>query len=287
MNKIVSQKLKNTELSNFPPPSVIQELSYEEIRADAITRLKRLQPDYIALESDPAIKVIEALCYREFLLRTRINNAARANLLSYASGTDLDHLGDWHGVKRLDNEEDERYRTRIRLFRQGSSSGGTSPRYRFHALSASNRVRDAIAYRRGKSPIVHIAIFGDNVDGSADKALLDLVSSYLNAPNIIMTNDVLHVHSAVCETVNIIANVYLTPETNPEILKLMEQNLRKEWSNIQGLGRNLTLSFWISKLMLDGVQRIEPIYPIKDYFVDESQAVAIGKITLNFAGQAL
>ncbi|WP_336288352.1 baseplate assembly protein [Bartonella sp. CB60] len=286
MNETVNKKL-NTGLSNFPPPAVIQELSYEEIRANAIAHLKRLQPDYIALESDPAIKVIEALCYREFLLRTRINNAARANLLSYASGTDLDHLGDWHGVKRLDDEEDERYRTRIHLFRQGSSSGGTSPRYRFYALSASNRARDAVAYRRGKSPIVHVAIFDDNIDGSADQALLDLVSAYLNAPDIIMTNDVLNVHSAVRETVNIIANVYLTPDTHSEILKLMKQNLRQEWSNIQGVGRHLTLSFWMSKLMLDGVQRIEPIYPTKDYSVDENQAIAIGDVTLNFSGRAL
>ncbi|EJF86912.1 hypothetical protein MCY_00562 [Bartonella rattimassiliensis 15908] len=71
-------------------PEIITELSFEEIRAAVLTHLKELLPNYTFLESDPAVKVIEAFSYRELLLRQRINEAARNNILNFATGESLD-----------------------------------------------------------------------------------------------------------------------------------------------------------------------------------------------------
>jgi len=45
------------------------------------------------VESDPAYKILEVAAYREMLLRARINSAAKAVMLPYATGSDLDVLG--------------------------------------------------------------------------------------------------------------------------------------------------------------------------------------------------
>ena len=51
------------------------------------------------VESDPAWTILEVAAYRELLLRQRINDASRAVMLAFATGADLEHLGqsveDW------------------------------------------------------------------------------------------------------------------------------------------------------------------------------------------------
>ncbi|WP_412057362.1 hypothetical protein [Bartonella sp. DGB2] len=51
------------DLTQIPAPDFVEEVSYEAIRQAAIAKLKALEPNYSVLESDPAIKVIEAFCY--------------------------------------------------------------------------------------------------------------------------------------------------------------------------------------------------------------------------------
>ena len=82
----------------MPKPAVIEELAFEtilaELMADAVARFAAAGIDYDVgnLETDPVKIVLEAAAYRETLLRARVNDAARANLLSFAAATDLDHL---------------------------------------------------------------------------------------------------------------------------------------------------------------------------------------------------
>lgn len=178
-------------------PEIITELSFEEIRAAVLTHLKELLPEYTFLESDPAVKVIEAFSYRELLLRQRINEAARNNILDFATGESLDALGNWHGIARIEGESDERYRERVQLHARGGNGSGTKPYYKLIALTADSRVKDAIIYRKGKDPTIYVAIFGNNEEGTASEDLLQTVSQALHRKNIIMTNDTIIVHAAV------------------------------------------------------------------------------------------
>jgi phage-related baseplate assembly protein len=68
--------------------NVIDQKSFEEILAEIKSKI----PEEIALlESDPAAKILEVVAFREMILRERINNAAKANLLAFAGGGDLDY----------------------------------------------------------------------------------------------------------------------------------------------------------------------------------------------------
>jgi phage-related baseplate assembly protein len=84
------------DLSSLPAPEVIETLAFEAIVADIKADLVARHPDAFAivnLESEPLIKLIEAAAYRELLLRGRYNDEARALMLAYATGADLDHIG--------------------------------------------------------------------------------------------------------------------------------------------------------------------------------------------------
>lgn len=91
------------DISKLPAPQIIEELDYEMILAAMRAKLVELLPDWTAaeLESDPANKVLEVAAYRELLIRQRINEAARACMLAFAGGTNLDQLAGNFGVRRL------------------------------------------------------------------------------------------------------------------------------------------------------------------------------------------
>src|SRR5262245_34679611 len=124
------------DLAAFPPPEAIETLDFEVIlaavMADAQARfdLAGIAYDVGGLETDPVKIVAEAASYRELLLRARINDAIRANLLAFARGADLDHLAAFYDAARMPAEGDDRFRLRIQLIIQGRSTGGTEPRYR-------------------------------------------------------------------------------------------------------------------------------------------------------------
>ena len=81
------------DLSKLPAPDVIEKLDYETLLTDYINDFKARNPNYATLlESDPAIILMQVISYRELLLRSRINEAAKANMLAYATGSDLDNL---------------------------------------------------------------------------------------------------------------------------------------------------------------------------------------------------
>lgn len=91
------------ELLNLPFPNVIEELSFDEI-SNNIKKLflKLLNDDEIALlESDNYSCLLEALAYREMILRARINSGIKAMLLPYATGSDLDNVVSIYGITRL------------------------------------------------------------------------------------------------------------------------------------------------------------------------------------------
>ncbi len=101
-----------------------------------------------------------------------------------------------------------------------------------------------------------------------------------------MTNDTILVHAAVAKIIDLKADVWLLPETALTVLTQMEANLRTAWKKEQALGRELSLSWWISKLMIPGVQKIIAVEPITDNTVLDEEVLSIGKVILNFKGRA-
>lgn len=277
------------DIEGLPAPEIIEELDYEVILAAMVADIKARLPDIAAtvdLESEPVRKLFEVAAYRELVLRARINDAIRANLVAFARSSDLDHLASFYDVIRLSGESDDAFRKRVILAIAGRSTGGTEPRYRSVALGASTEVKDAIAYRDGVSPVVNVAIFSTAPGGAADAALLNTVSQALNDPAVRMVNDTINVLSAVTTTVNVTADVWLLPDTPYSVFEALEGNLRADFEAEGGLGFDVTVSWLTARLMRPGVQKVSITAPVADVAVTSRTAAQLGTVTLVYKGRA-
>lgn len=152
--------MSTVDLSLLAAPDVVEPLDFEILLAARKASFLQRYPDLAAvidLESEPAVKLLEEAAYLELLLRTRINEAAVAVMLAYATGSDLDHLAALYGVTRLVTdpgdpaavppvpptmETDAALRARTQMAPEGFSTAGPEGAYRFHALSADGQVLD-------------------------------------------------------------------------------------------------------------------------------------------------
>jgi len=288
------------DLTTLPKPQIIDEPNYDVILARVISEFVtlwntlradnpslNLPPyDVTMLETDPAVIGMEAESFRESLLRARINDAIRANLLAFARGSDLDHLAAFYDVSRMIGELDDRLVTRVILAIQGRSTGGTEPRYKFIAMSADARVQDAIVYTVGRSPLIHVAVFSTAPDGVAPTDLLAIVNEALQDPAVRMVNDTIEVASAVLQVVNLAADLWLLPDADVATVARAEANLRAAWASARALGRDLTESWWTAQLMISGVHKVAPTAPIGDTVAPPASAIALGTVTLTNRGRA-
>lgn len=287
------------DLASYPKPEAIEEVSVELIIEGHKARfqeeweaLRAERPELnlpafntAGLASEETSILFEATSYRELLLRIRVNEAVRANLLAFATGADLDHLAAFYGVVRMVGEADARLRVRTILEIRGRSTGGTAPRYEAVAMAASIRVRSARAYRTGRDPTVHVAIYAEDNAGLADDALLGTVRQALNAPDVRMVNDIILVASAVFRVVDVAAEVWLLPTASDAVLPIIAAAVKTKWSTTSTLGFDLTTSWLIAALMQSGVQRVRLISPEGDVVADPFRAVSIGTVALANMGR--
>lgn len=280
-----------SDLAALPTPEIIETISFETLLQSRKDRFIQLciaaGIDYttLNLETDPGAILLQESTYEEIALRARGNDIARDAYLYFSVGAGLDHLAAFYDVVRLTGESDDRLRLRVILAIQGRSTGGTAPRYRFVALSSSLRVADAIVYTEGIDPTVRIAIFATDNNGVADAGLLNTVRAAVGAADVRMVNDVLDVRSAVVQVVNVTANIWLLPDTSESILSTIQTNLPAQWAAEGGLGRDLTVAWLVSKIMVGGVQRVTVTAPAADVVVSPFTAVRIGTVTLNLQGR--
>lgn len=169
------------DFSSIPDPTIIEPLDFETILAAMIADLQARDPSYTEiLESDPGIKILEVAAARELILRQRVNDALQATLLRFALGADMDNLAVFYGVTRLEDESDEALRLRTIERIMGSSTAGGAAWYRFQALSADDRVKDA-AVSSPTPGSVSIAILskeGEQVPAATGEALDQLGTAY-------------------------------------------------------------------------------------------------------------
>ncbi|MBB4016737.1 phage-related baseplate assembly protein [Chelatococcus caeni] len=285
------------DLAALPPPQAIDELEFEML-LDAATQeftrrweeLRLAKPELpsvntVLLESEPVTIALQTGAYRELLVRQRINEAVRASLLAFAKGSDLDHLAAFYDVVRLPGELDDRLRLRVILAIQGRSTGGTAPRYRGVALAASLRVADARVYRVGRDPTIFVAVYATDNSGVADAALLAQVSAALNDDEVRLINDTIVVRSAIFNVVDIVADVWLLPDTPDTVLGTLSASLREAWMTETGLGFDLTLAWATARLMRTGVYKVQLLQPGADVRAEPHEALAIGQIQLNNRGR--
>lgn len=220
------------DLSRLPAPDVLEPVAYNTLLADARARFQSAWskartanpslPDYdlTLLESDPASVILQAIAYVRMLDRIRVNDAARAVLLPFAAGADLDALASRLGITRLAGESDDRFRLRY-LAAFDRPSAGSEGKYLFEAYTAWPALHHAAVIGRaihGRRGEVDIAICGPNGRPPTD-AELALVRNAVTAPNVKPEATAVRVGAARRTLYAFEAKLTIARGPDPEIVK--------------------------------------------------------------------
>ena len=273
------------DLASLPTPAVIESLSFETIFSELQAEFQSRYPDYSALlASDPAIKLLEVAAYREVLLRNRINEAAKASLLAFATGSDLDHLAAFYGVTRLMDESDEALRLRTRQRIIGFANAGGAAHYRYWALSASPEVAD-VEVDSPEPGRVRISVLAKGEEQTVSNAVLDAVRAVVLRDDIRVLTDTIEVVPAELMPVTVHARLWLYPDAPMETLSAIEAVFAFTLAACAGLGWDLTRSWIVGQLQRAGVHKVELLSPTTDIRVAANQAVRLLSLNLDFAGR--
>lgn len=257
-------------------PNIIEPLNFEEIFSRMKEELINRDTNFTALvESDPAMKVLEVAAWRELLLRERINEAVKSNLLKFATGNDLDNLAEFYGVERENGENDESFRKRIKAKIVGWSTGGN---YRFQALSADRRVKDALV--ESKVPgSVEISILSTELstNGIASEELLDIVRKRVTRDDIRVLTDTITVIGCNIIEINIHSRISIK---RPDIIETVKKKFIEKFEASKRLGWSITRSWIIANLFVDGVENVELIEPREDVVVQGNECVFLKSLNV-------
>jgi phage-related baseplate assembly protein len=288
------------DLTLLSPPDVIELLNFDTIFNEMLADLKVRDPAFTALvESDPAYKIIEVCAYRELLMRARVNDAAKAVMLAYAAGTDLDHLAAAFGVSRLlvsagdpeavppidpVYESDTALRYRVQLATESWTCAGSSGAYEFHALSASADVAD-VAVESPAAGQVLVTILSATGNGVASAQLINTITSALSAETVRPLTDQLTVQAAEIVTYEIDAELTLYTGPDSEVVRSRSEAAAIAYAEAQHkLGRDITLSGIYAALHQPGVQNVQLTSPAGDIVIGSGQASYCESVTVTVGG---
>lgn len=224
------------DLSQLAAPNVIEEISYEVIltalKGDFVARLAAAGVDYDVqgLESDPGIKVLEVADYREVILRARVNSAARAVMLAYAHGTDLEHLAVYYGVSRnvvtpADGEtpavmeDDESLRRRVQLAPEAFTTAGSEGAYQFHTYGVDASIKDvAVLTPNQGDGQVHVLPLVKAGNGVPSSQLIERVRTRLFAKDVKPLTDIITVRVPVVTNFTVSATLMVADGPDKSVI---------------------------------------------------------------------
>ncbi|WP_408586582.1 baseplate J/gp47 family protein [Novosphingobium sp.] len=295
---IATDSFTGVDLSRLPAPSVVEPLDYATIRAQALAQFATLFPAFDAtVESDPVVKIIELFAYRELAIRQRQNDAARAVLVAYANGADLDALGALFQVERwiitpadpatgtpAVLESDADFRRRITLAPEGYSVAGPAGAYIFHALSADADVLDASATSPSPGEVL-VTVLSRTGTGVASAGLLATVEAALTAETVRPITDHVTVQSASVTNYSITATLTFLPGPDKAlVLAEARAALDAYVAETHRLGRDVMRAGIIGALFVPGVYNVSVSSPAASILLDATQAAWCTAITLNDGG---
>ncbi|VWC47707.1 baseplate assembly protein [Burkholderia lata] len=265
------------DLSQLPSPDVVETIDYETLLAARKARFVSLYPAdeqaeiaaTLALESEPIVKLLQENAYREIVLRQRVNDAARAVMLAYAVGTNLDHLAALFGIRRLTitpadpehniaavMESDTDLRARTQLAPQSLSVAGPEGAYVSHARNADGRVLDASAVSPAPCEVL-VSVLARDGDGTADPALIAAVAAALQADDVRPLTDKVTVRGAEILRYQVRARlVFFAGPDRAVALAEANRAMKKYTESMHRLGMEVTLDGIYAAARAAGVQKV-------------------------------
>lgn len=292
---------------SYPAPNLVVPLDYDAHLSARIAEYlenwnayrqahpDQLLPDFdeAALKANPIVIALGAAAYGDLYLAARSNDVARsAVLVDFARDDDLDLHGQATtlpgfptGISRHPGETDAQFAARIIEARTGSSAAGPDEWWLSHARAADQRVRSIGLDYRGLG-ILDVYLLASDNGGIADAAMVEAVGARLSRPDIRPRNVQPRVHAAVIESVNIIADVWLTPEAADSRLDDLKVQARRRHLAEQALDVDLTHHYLRRLLDAGDVYDIDFVEPSQDRLASPERAYALGTLTLRLAGRA-
>ncbi len=295
----------SVDFSLLSKPNIIEELDYETLLEDRKTAFIALfdteQQETIsatlARESEPLTKLLEESCYREIILRKRINQATLSTLLAFAENTDLDAVVANYGITRLivsaattDTaavyETDDALRYRASLVFDSLSVAGPTSAYEYHALSSDGRVADAKASSPAPAEALVTILQNDTETGAATDALLSIVQTYLNDDVRRPVADRLTVQSVDVVPFELVATIFTNslPESDT-LVTAATTAIQSYLDESRRIGRSIYLSKIYNLLHVSGVVHVAISSPTSDVEISAIQVAHCTNISIN-AGEA-
>lgn len=290
------------DLSSLPPPEVVETLVFEALVADIKADLVARHPaaaDVIDLESEPLVKLLEAFAYRELNLRARYNDEARALLLAWATGSDLDHLGaTYYQEARLVvtpanpatipptaavMETDTDYRQRLALKPESWSTAGPRDAFKFHAISADGQIKDA-SVTSPQGGTTQIYVLTRTGTGIPDATQLATVSGAVNGETVRPLSEEVLVSAPtiVNYTLGIALTLFAGPST--EVVRTaVETALQKFAADSHRLDTDIIRSAIDAAAHVAGVKKVTIASPAADVVCGPSQAPWCTGVTVTVA----
>jgi phage-related baseplate assembly protein len=281
------------DLSRLSSPDIVETIDYETLLAERKASLVALYPAdkqaevaaALALESEPMNIHLQENAYREIVLRQRVNDAARAVMLAYAKGKDLEHLAALFEIERLEikpadpandieavYEEDPDLRARVQLAPQGFSVAGPEGAYISHARNADGRVLDASAVSPAPKEVV-VTVLSREGDGTADDALVEKVRVALASDNVRPLTDFVTVQSATIKRYAVRATlIFFAGPDRSVALAEAQKNVKKYTDDMHKLGMAITLDGVYAAARAAGVQKVLLTEPAADIPATKQEA---------------
>lgn len=301
---VSADSFTGVDLSRLPPPRAVEELSFEALRSELLTQFAEEMTAQgltfdATLESDPVVKLVELLAFREMTWRAARNAGLRSVMAAYASGSDLDQLGALFGVERYIVtpanpatgaaavlESDDDFRRRMVLAPEGFSVAGPRGAYIFHALSAHADVLDVSAISPDPGEVV-VTVLSRSGDGTPPPGVIAAVEAALSAEDVRPLTDQVTVQPADVVDFSIAATLTYFVGPDKSLITANANAALAEWLAVnRRLGRTATRAGIIAALMVEGLQNVELASPASDVEVTSAQAWNCTGVTLTDGGYA-
>ncbi len=302
-------RFDSIDLSKLPPPEVVEVIDFEEYKKayiqDFIARSEEAGFEYNVdwaegqtgfIESDPIVKVLEGMAYREMTVRQRVNDAARQVMLAFARGNNLEQLASFYKVKRqseieIDSqgrettvwETDDRFLKRVQLAPEAFSTAGSEGAYKFFAYGADIHIKDVevVTPEEGGGQ-VHVLPLMDSGTGLPSSNVIAKVKEALTPQERRPLTDIVNVRSP--SNWNYEVKLTLVIKHGPDadtIISAAESSIVKYTTERHSIGGQVFVAGLIAAAKVPGVDNVIVINPLSDIISSNDSAPYCTKISID------